>query len=165
VPPFVKFLNVPDTLLPGSLSMMISLAAASEKPTRTGTVVETAKYSGTRLSARPAPTKVAVSAENALVCDPSKTFQQSVRFGGALTESSARVLAQLSQEQWMDILRCYCDRKEIPSIAFRKPGGALALLVVNPTDQAAGLTLDVVGKSVACKIPARTIQTNFESFC
>ncbi len=112
MPSLLKSLNVPSTLLLGSVSMIITNAAASEKPARGWSVVETAKDNGHRLSAVPAPAKAAASAENAIVCDPSKTFQEIVGFGGALTESSAWVLAQLPQEQRMEILRRYYDPKE-----------------------------------------------------
>jgi O-glycosyl hydrolase len=112
MPSFLESLNIPNSLLLGSLSMIITSAAASEKPARAWSVVETAKDNGHRLSAMPAPTKAAASAENTIVCDPSKTFQEIVGFGGALTESSAWVLAQLPQEQRMEILRRYYDPKE-----------------------------------------------------
>ena len=105
MPSFLKSLNVPNTLLLGSLSMMITSASASGKPARAWSVVETAKDNGHRLSAVAAPTKTAASADNAIIYDPSKTFQEIVGFGGALTESSAWVLAQLPQEQRMEILR------------------------------------------------------------
>ena len=113
---FFQNLSVPNTLLLGGLSMMITSASASGKPARVWSVVETAKDNGHRLNAVPAPTKAEASAGNAIVCDPSKTFQEIVGFGGALTESSAWVLAQLPQEQRMEILRRYYDPKE--GIAF-----------------------------------------------
>ncbi len=113
---FFQNLSVPTALLLGILTMMITSASASEKPARAWAVVETTKDNGHRLSAVPAPIKAAVSAENAIPCDPSKTFQEIRGFGGALTESSAWVLAQLPQEQRMEILRRYYDPKE--GIAF-----------------------------------------------
>jgi glucosylceramidase len=108
----LKSLSVANTLLLGGLSMIITHASAAGKPAHAWSVVETAKDNGHRLSAVPAPTKVAASAENIIVCDPSKTFQEIIGFGGALTESSAWVLAQLPQEQRMEILRRYYDPKE-----------------------------------------------------
>ena len=152
MPSFVKFRNVPDTLLLGSLSMMISHAAASEKPTRAGTVVETAKggigYTLARTHLNP--------------CGFIDTNTEQ-----AADASSFHCLAHFSKFIDPGARRIHSDGgpQGIPSIAFSKPDGALALAVVNPTDQPAGLTLDVVGESVACKIPARTIQTYFASFC
>jgi glucosylceramidase len=46
-----------------------------------------------------------------LSCDPNQRFQEMVGFGGALTESSAWVLAQLPAAQRMEILRRYYDPK------------------------------------------------------
>ena len=112
MPSFFKSLNVSNSLLLGSLSIMSTHTDASAKPTRAWSVVETAKENGHRLSVVPAPTKAAGSAQDAIICDPSKTFQEIVGFGGALTESSAWVLAQLPTEQRMEILRRYYDPKE-----------------------------------------------------
>jgi hypothetical protein len=86
-------------------------------------VVETAKDNGHRLSAVPAPTKVAASAENIIVCDPSKTFQEIIGFGGALTESSAWVLAQLPQEQH--------EYKKVPALLISSLSSQHTLLVLS----------------------------------
>ena len=112
MPSFFKSLNVSNSLLLGSLSIMTTHTDASAKPSHAWSVVETAKENGHRLSVVPAPTKAAGSAQDAIICDPSKTFQEIVGFGGALTESSAWVLAQLPTEQRMEILRRYYDPKE-----------------------------------------------------
>ncbi len=80
---------------------------------RPWTVVETARDNGHRLAtvASPAPA-AAPAAATALVCDPSQRFQEIVGFGGALTESSAWVLAQLPAEKRAEVLRHYYDPKE-----------------------------------------------------
>ena len=100
------------TLLLGGLSLTIHSAGAAEEPVRTWSVVETAKDTGHRLSAVTAPSKTAAPAPSAIVCHPSKSFQEIVGFGGALSESSAWVLAQLPPDERMKILRRYYDPKE-----------------------------------------------------
>ena len=45
------------------------------------------------------------------MCEPAKKFQTMVGFGGALTESSAWVLAQLPAEKRAEVLRRYYDPK------------------------------------------------------
>ena len=101
-----------STLLLGGLSLTINSAGAAEQPVRTWSVVETAKDTGHRLSAVTAPSKTAAPAPSAIVCHPSKSFQEIVGFGGALTESSAWVLAQLPPDERMEILRRYYDPEE-----------------------------------------------------
>ena len=101
-----------STLLLGGLSLPINSDGAAEQPVRTWSVVETAKDTGHRLSAVTAPSKTAAPAPSAIVCHPSKSFQEIVGFGGALTESSAWVLAQLPPDERMEILRRYYDPKE-----------------------------------------------------
>jgi glucosylceramidase len=108
----MKSIYFPITLLIGCLSMIATTAHAAAKPARAWSVVETAKNNGHRLSPVPVPTKAAASTQDAIVCDPSRMFQEMVGFGGALTESSAWVLAQLPSEQRMEILRRYYDPKE-----------------------------------------------------
>ena len=101
-----------STLLLGGLSLTINSAGAAEQPVRTWSVVETAKDTGHRLSAVTAPSKTAATAPSAIICHPSKSFQEIVGFGGALTESSAWVLAQLPPDERMEILRRYYDPEE-----------------------------------------------------
>ena len=101
-----------STLLLGGLSLPINSDGAAEQPVRTWSVVETAKDTGHRLSAVTAPSKTAATAPSAIICHPSKSFQEIVGFGGALTESSAWVLAQLPPDERMEILRRYYDPKE-----------------------------------------------------
>jgi glucosylceramidase len=93
------------TFLLCSLPLTMISAQASRKPPRGWSVVETAKENGHKLSAVPAPAKAAEPVQSAIVCDPSKSFQEIVGFGGALTESSAWVLAQLPPEERMAVLR------------------------------------------------------------
>lgn len=73
-------------------------------------VVETAKDTPHRLApvAAPAATKSAAPA-GALALDPAQRFQEMIGFGGALTESSAWVLAQLPPEQRLEVIRRYYD--------------------------------------------------------
>lgn len=84
------------------------LAAA---PARHWSVVETAKDNGHRLAPVAAPTASKTTAADALTLDPAAKFQEIVGFGGALTESSAWVLAQLPAEQRAEIIRRYYDPK------------------------------------------------------
>ena len=104
--------NILGTFLLCNLPLTMISAQASEKPPRGWSVVETAKENGRKLSAVPAPAKAAEPVQSTIVCDPSKSFQEIVGFGGALTESSAWVLAQLPPENRMAILRRYYDPKE-----------------------------------------------------
>lgn len=73
-------------------------------------LVETGRDTARRLSPQPAPaaSSAAVPAD-ALVVDPAQRYQQMIGFGGALTESSAWVLAQLPVEARLDIIRRYYD--------------------------------------------------------
>ncbi|HWA88242.1 MAG TPA: glycoside hydrolase family 30 protein [Opitutus sp.] len=91
-------------------------ALAASLSARTWSVVETARDNGHRLATLGAPAPVAAGtalpAATTIVCDPARTFQQMVGFGGALTESSAWVLAQLPAEKRAEILRRYYDPKE-----------------------------------------------------
>ena len=69
-------------------------------------VVETARDNGHRLAVVAAPAAVAPLAD-AITVDPAERFQDMVGFGGALTESSAWVLAQVSPEKRAEVLRRY----------------------------------------------------------
>ena len=83
----------------------------SAAPSRPWSVFETARDNGHRLSPVAIPAKAALSAE-ALTLDPSQRFQQMTGFGGALTESSAWVLAQLSPAGRAEVIRRYYHPKD-----------------------------------------------------
>jgi len=87
-------------------SLMLHAAPASR-----WTVIETARDNGHRLTSLTAPS-VGAAASDALTLDPAQKFQEMVGFGGALTESSAWVLAQLPPEQRLAVVRRYYDPKE-----------------------------------------------------
>lgn len=87
-------------------SLMLHAAPASR-----WTVIETARDNGHRLAEIAAPATSA-SAVGVLTVDPAQKFQEMVGFGGALTESSAWVLAQLPPEQRLAVIRRYYDPKE-----------------------------------------------------
>lgn len=91
------------------LLLLLPVTALAASPS--WTVVETARDNGHLLAPVAAPTPVKAAAD-ALAVDPSQTFQAMVGFGGALTESSAWVLAQLSPEQRLEIIRRYYDPAE-----------------------------------------------------
>lgn len=78
---------------------------------RSWSVIETARDNGHRLATISAPAP-ASGAAGALVVDPAQRFQEMVGFGGALTESSAWVLAQLSPEARLEVIRRYYDPKD-----------------------------------------------------
>ena len=75
-------------------------------------VFETARDNGHRLSRVTAPPSATGPAAGALTLDPGTRFQEIVGFGGALTESSAWVLAQLPAAQRAEIIRRYYDPKK-----------------------------------------------------
>ncbi len=74
-------------------------------------VYETARDNSHRLAALPAPSAAAAANEGAVVLDPAQRYQEMVGFGGALTESSAWVLAQLPPDRRLEIIRRYYDPK------------------------------------------------------
>jgi len=80
-------------------------------PAAPWTVSETAKDNGHRLSPVAAPAAASVTAD-ALQLNPTEQFQEMFGFGGALTESSAWVLAQLPPAQRAEVIRRYYDPKE-----------------------------------------------------
>ena len=75
------------------------------------TLFESARDSGHRLARVPVPAQPS-GARPSLVVDPSGLGQEMVGFGGALTESSAWVLAQLPPEKRREVLRRYYDPAE-----------------------------------------------------
>ena len=85
-------------------SLLFSAAMLSAAPARQWSVVETARDNGHRLAAVAAPS-AAASVTGALAIDQSQKFQEMVGFGGALTESSAYVLAQLPAAKRAEVLR------------------------------------------------------------
>jgi glucosylceramidase len=99
------------------LLLMTSLSAAP----RQWSVYETARDNGHRLSAVAAPlpddgqdkSRAGSSQQrDTLAVDPAQRFQEMVGFGGALTESSAWVLAQLPAEKRAEVIRRYYDPTE-----------------------------------------------------
>ncbi len=80
-------------------------------PARSWSVIETARDNPHRLSPVAAPSATTVNPE-ALTLDPGESFQQMTGFGGALTESSAWVLAQLPAERRTEVLRRYYDPQD-----------------------------------------------------
>ena len=86
------------------------------------TLHETARDNGHLLAPLAAPTatlttaiaaRIAAPADaDALVLDPAQRFQAMIGFGGALTESSAWVLAQLPPERRLEVIRRYYDPKD-----------------------------------------------------
>lgn len=83
--------------------MLTSARAAS------WSVIETARDNGHRLATVAAPA-AAPSGAHALAVDTSKQFQEMVGFGGALTESSAWVLAQLPADKRLEVIRAYYSK-------------------------------------------------------
>lgn len=77
-------------------------------------VIETARDNGHPLRAvDPLPAVAPPTAgPDALVLDPAEQFQEMTGFGGALTESSAWVLAQLPPEKRLEIIRRYYDPRD-----------------------------------------------------
>src|SRR5215469_15070539 len=71
--------------------------------------VETSR-DGARL--KPLAPRPAASGAAALSCDPATRYQQITGFGGALTESSAYVLAKLPVALRSEVLRNYYDTKD-----------------------------------------------------
>jgi glucosylceramidase len=82
-------------------ALMLTSARAA-----TWSVIETARDNGHRLTPVAAPAS-APSGAHALAVDTSKQFQEMVGFGGALTESSAWVLAQLPADKRLEVIRAY----------------------------------------------------------
>jgi glucosylceramidase len=78
---------------------------------RSWSVIETARDNGNRLAVV-APPAAGPASAGALIIDPAQKFQEMVGFGGALTESSAWVLAQLPAEKRAEVLRRYYDPKD-----------------------------------------------------
>jgi glucosylceramidase len=92
-------------------AMSTTAFAASAVPA--WTVVETARDNGHRLATLAAwPSAAAAAPAAAIRVDPAQRAQEMVGFGGALTESSAWVLAQLPAPKRHEILRRYYDPQD-----------------------------------------------------
>jgi glucosylceramidase len=86
--------------------VMLSATTASR-----WSVIETAQDNEHRLTPVALPV-AGIAAADALLLNPAEKFQEMVGFGGALTESSGWVLAQLPAEQRAEVVRRYYDPKE-----------------------------------------------------
>lgn len=94
------------------LAAAMSTTAFAASPVRSWSVIETARDPGHRLASVTPPAPAANVAAEAIRLDPAQRAQEMVGFGGALTESSAWVLAQLPAEKRREILRRYYDPQE-----------------------------------------------------
>jgi glucosylceramidase len=87
------------------VALLVSVVTALE-PVK---VVQTAKDNGDRLTEKPSvnfsPDPVAASIN--ITVDISKKYQEIIGFGGALTESSAYIFAQLSSDLQQEIIDAY----------------------------------------------------------
>jgi glucosylceramidase len=104
-------MNSSKHLLSFALAALAAAPCASLLAGESWSVYETAKDNGhtlTDISASP----VNPGSGEAIVCDRSQSLQKIEGFGGALTESSAWVLAQLPASQRAEVLRRYYDPKE-----------------------------------------------------
>jgi glucosylceramidase len=75
-------------------------------------VIETAKDNGHLMADVSSVVAGNGGADGEIVCDRSQQFQKVEGFGGALTESSAWVLAQLPADRRAEVVRRYYDPKE-----------------------------------------------------
>ncbi len=101
------------SLLKGAAALVGSstLARATLPNTRSSNrwrLIETARNSAHRLTALAAPPKMA-SGTAAIRCDPRRTAQGIIGFGGALTDSAAHVLRRLPDSKRNAVLRAYYD--------------------------------------------------------
>lgn len=104
------------TLLTGAAcAASYLLAASAATAAGTWTVHETARDNGHRLTVLPASAATVTGRKSGaatLSLDPKTTYQEIIGFGGALTESSAWVLAQLPPEKRAEVIRRYYDPRE-----------------------------------------------------
>lgn len=98
----------PSRLLLPALTGALFLTSLDAAPA-SWSVYETARDNGHRLAAVPAPAAAPAGPGDAIALDPAQRFQQMIGFGGALTESSAWVLAQLPPERRLEVIRRYYD--------------------------------------------------------
>ena len=90
----------------------LAFAAPASAAGATWTVFETAKDNGHALSDVTASAVAPEAAAGEIVCVPSQRYQEILGFGGALTESSAWVLAQIPKPLRAEVLRRYYDPGE-----------------------------------------------------
>jgi glucosylceramidase len=89
------------------LTAMVFAASSRAAAAETWAVFETAKDNGHALSDVSATAVAADASAAEIVCVPSQRYQRILGFGGALTESSAWVLAQLPDSRRAEVLRRY----------------------------------------------------------
>ncbi|HEY4299775.1 MAG TPA: glycoside hydrolase family 30 protein [Candidatus Didemnitutus sp.] len=94
-----------------SFVLLLALAATRVAAGRDWTVFETARDTDHRMT-RVSPVSAPGSGAATITCDAAKPLQEIVGFGGALTESSAWTLAQLSPQQRAEVLARYFDPKD-----------------------------------------------------
>ncbi|MBI5768410.1 MAG: glycoside hydrolase family 30 protein [Verrucomicrobia bacterium] len=102
-------------LLRSRLALAATCAALLLRPAFAAsrwTVHETARDNGHRLASVAAPPVAAAPSDAVITLDPARRFQEMIGFGGALTESSAWVLAQLPPEARREVLRRYYDPRD-----------------------------------------------------
>ncbi len=91
--------------------LLFSTVMLSAQTSRHWTVTETARDNGHRLTQIATPVGAGSSA-GGLTISPDQRFQEIEGFGGALTESSAWVLAQIPTEKRAEVLHRYYDPKD-----------------------------------------------------
>lgn len=93
--------------LVGSSALAAATRAAARNK-RNWALIETARDNGRRLAVIAAPTET-VPGPASIRCDPRRTAQAIIGFGGALTESAAHVLSVLPDVKRRAVLRAYYD--------------------------------------------------------
>ncbi|ACB74553.1 glycoside hydrolase family 30 protein [Opitutus terrae] len=103
-----------SVLFHGAGLLVLTVSALAVTPMRSWSLIETARDNDHRLTAVALSTNAPAPGTDAPVlrADPNQRRQQMVGFGGALTESSAWVLAQLPAEKRLEVLRRYYDPQE-----------------------------------------------------
>lgn len=109
--------SVSSSLWAALLGLIPSVICAAEAvpPVHKWSLIETAQNSDVRLAPRPVPAATRAAAAvgaDAIALDPAQRCQAMIGFGGALTESSAWVLAQLPAEKRREVLRRYYDPQD-----------------------------------------------------
>jgi glucosylceramidase len=105
----------PATILSRAGLLLFIPAMLSAATAPRWSVFETARDNGHRLSPVSVPAlanATVATAPTTLTLQPAEKFQEMIGFGGALTESSAWVLAQLTPENRAAVIRRYYDPQE-----------------------------------------------------